>query len=87
MDLSNITEVKLLKNPNIEEVNQYLNSGWVLLEIYKFNSIYEYSQGKAITHELPEFLLGKEKISVAKEYCLKNNIETDYKDFLDNLKK
>ena len=87
MNLSNITELKLLKNPDIEEVNKYLSSGWVLLEIYKSNSINEYSQGKAITHELPEFLLGKEKISAAREYCLKNNIELDPESFLNHFKK
>ena len=27
MNLSNITELKLLKNPDIEEVNKYLSSG------------------------------------------------------------
>lgn len=87
MNLSNITEVKLLKNPSMEEVNKYLNSGWILLDIYKFNSIYEYSQGKAITRELPEFLLGKEKVSAIEEYCSKNNIDLNPGDFLNQVKK
>ncbi len=75
MNLSKISEVKLLKNPEIKEVNEHLNSGWVLLEIYKFNNIYEYSKGEAITREEPEFLLGKVKLSAVEEYCAKNNID------------
>lgn len=68
MELQDIGELKFIKESNVSKINDYLNSGWVLLEIYKFNNVYDYSEGKAITREEPQFLLGKKRISYVEKH-------------------